>query len=63
MKKIVYWVGVYTICLTIHECLRAVEQRMDRHEREKRKEVKGIRADSEEGRPMNKIGFSIEAKQ
>lgn len=60
MKKIIYWVGVYTICLTIHDCLRAAEQR---YEREKRKEVKGIRADFEERRPMNKIGFSIEAKQ
>lgn len=72
MNKFVYWVGVYTICVAIHNFPNAViafdkklhevhREQEENARRQKEKAEIGIHLNSE-GKPMNKIGFSIEAE-
>ena len=74
MNKLVYWVGVYTICVAIHDfpnALHRAAKTLDELAREHkqgteksrshRKEEIGIRLNND-GKPMNKIGFFIESE-
>lgn len=72
MSKIIYWIGVYAICSTIHDILdykgeefvkkthRKMEKRYESIERNK--EPIGIRPEQTR-KPMNKIGFAINSDQ
>ena len=68
MQKIIYWVGIYAICTTIHDILdyrgeeyvKKLYFDMGKHRNSKRKEKGpiGVQVDSAR-KPTGKIGFAI----
>lgn len=64
MQKLIYWIGVYTVCNFIRDVGEALVKRGIEacDKRDKKNEIKGIRV-REEHKPMNKIGFSIESSE
>ena len=62
MKKAVYWIGVYAICIYLYEFEKALFKMIDKelYEREKNEKKGAIGFKSEAAKkPMNKIGFEI----
>ena len=65
MKKIIYWIGVYAVCVFIHEGIDATHdyiaeqrKRKEHESNDKKKGPIGIQPESAR-KPMNKIGFAI----
>ena len=61
MKKIIYYIGVYSVCLCIHEGLEFLHEEIRKHEQNRdncKKGAIGIQP-SPAKKPMNKIGFEI----
>jgi hypothetical protein len=63
MQKLIYWVGVYSICVGIHEGLSIWARKIEKeqHKAHSNHEVKGpIGITAEPNlKPRNKIGFEI----
>ena len=61
MKKIIYYIGIYHICLGIHEGLEFLHEEIQkRNQNEKRQKKGAIGIQPEPAKkPMNKIGFEI----
>ena len=70
MKKLIYWYGVYWLCLSIHEVLHCMSedykrQRAEKNNYNKTNETAGKEprhTDDTDWKPMNKIGFQISAE-
>ncbi len=61
MKKIIYYIGIYHVCLGIHEGLKIMQEEIRKHEQSRdyrRKGSIGIHPEPVK-KPMNKIGFEI----
>ena len=61
MKKIVYYVGIYSICVGIHEGLGILTEKIREYKsngEHKKKGTIGIQSTPAK-KPMNKIGFEI----
>lgn len=70
MKKLIYWYGVYRLCVAIHKgCCEFIDYYEQNHEektRNKTNETVGMKEsrhrDDTDPKPMNKIGFQISAE-
>ena len=61
MKKIIYYIGIYHVCLGIHEGLKIVHEEIQKHNQNEKRQKKGAIGIHPEPakKPMNKIGFEI----
>ena len=61
MKKIIYYVGIYAVCVNIHEGLKYVNERIGKDLENKQRQKKGAIGiqPTPAKKPMNKIGFQI----
>lgn len=66
MSKIVYWIGVYSICVTIHKVVGATkwylqdQNKKNSESDQEQRETIGIQPEKVR-KPVNKIGFTIDA--
>lgn len=61
MKKIIYYIGIYHVCLGIHEGLEFLHEEIrkcNQNEKRQKKGAIGIHPEPVK-KPMNKIGFEI----
>ena len=62
MKKVIYLIGIYSICVNLHELERALFKKIDKEcsnrEKNEKKGVIGFKSEAAK-KPMNKIGFEI----
>lgn len=61
MKKIIYYIGIYHVCLGIHEGLEFLHEEIrkcNQNEKRQKKGAIGIHPEPAK-KPMNKIGFEI----
>lgn len=68
MNKIVYWIGIYAICIELHDilavCAETINEKHEKHSREKEQKKRPIGVQPEPVRkPVNKIGFQINSEQ
>lgn len=64
MQKVVYWIGVYSICVFTHNVLLESAKSLKRQLDKKTKDSKGERREIENdednsNKPVGKIGFVI----
>lgn len=68
MKKIIYWYGVYSLCVAINGILRDIVKEGERSYKEKTRNTnencgkESGHLDDTDWKPMNKIGFQISAE-
>lgn len=65
MQKVVYWIGVYSICVFTHNVLLESAKSLKRQLDKKTKDSKGEHREIENGeddssKPVGKIGFVID---
>ena len=61
MKKIIYYVGIYSICVGIHEGLEFFTEKIREYKSNGERQKKGAIGiqPTPAKKPMNKIGFEI----
>lgn len=65
MQKVIYWIGVYSICVFTHNVLlesaRSLRKKLDKKTKDSKGENREIEnEETDENKPVGKIGFVID---